>query len=206
MTTRKIEIGKTVVDDLAKVTEPREIYVGSGASTATLYKVEEARNACIETCAKEWAKVHKLDADDRDTYWKTIIPQALFDVLEAYTPDYSIVAAEAFLKQFGWTIKRPGDQSVTGDPAELWEEYLAELDGGEPSPQGAMAFAFAKVQRPGDAGAALDLAPEEAAFLKRRVSFLEMVAGTEAFDRNDEEGAALWRIIAKIKALPAEAG
>jgi hypothetical protein len=107
MTTRKIEIGKAIVAELANYTAPQEIFVGSGTETKDLYKLEERRNDLISACAKEWAKVRGLDPDDGGEYWNTIVPQALFDVLEGYTPAASIIAAEAFLKQFGWKVERP---------------------------------------------------------------------------------------------------
>nr|WP_166306400.1 hypothetical protein [Bradyrhizobium sp. 2S1]MCK7671482.1 hypothetical protein [Bradyrhizobium sp. 2S1] len=43
--------------------------------------------------------------------WTRTMPQALFDTLEGFSPQCAIVAAEAFLKQFGWKIERPGDET-----------------------------------------------------------------------------------------------
>lgn len=61
-----------------------------------------------------------------------------------------------------------------------------------------------RVEKDGEVAIALPLLPDEAAFLKRRVGYLETGAGTDDFDRNDEEDDALWRIIRKIKELPIE--
>ena len=103
MMTRKQQIGHDIGSDLAKLVEPKEIFVGS--NSGNLYGLEERRNAAITACANAWAKVNNVDPD---AFWTQSIPQTLFDTLESYSPQYSIIAAEAFLKQFGWEIGRPG--------------------------------------------------------------------------------------------------
>jgi hypothetical protein len=49
---------------------------------------------------------------DKVTFWKRAIPQALFDTLESYEVAVAIVAAEAFLKQFGWKVERPAQDDT----------------------------------------------------------------------------------------------
>jgi hypothetical protein len=69
----------------------------------------------MRDCAKEWLKVmaefrpalQDYSGEEDGTFWNAGIPQALFDTLESYSVATSIVAAEAFLKQFGWTVVRP---------------------------------------------------------------------------------------------------
>lgn len=127
MTTRKIEQGKTIVDELANYTAPQEIYIGSGKESANLYKLEERRNDVINSCAKEWGKLRGLDPDDRDAYWTTIMPQALFDVLEGFTAATSVIAAEAFLKQFGWKVERPGARPQDDHVGDVVHEAISSL-------------------------------------------------------------------------------
>lgn len=43
---------------------------------------------------------------------------------------------------------RGGQTREEVDPADLWDDYLSELDGDEPSPQGAMAFAVDALSKP----------------------------------------------------------
>jgi hypothetical protein len=94
--------------------EPSESFIGR--EQQRLYDLEAARNATIVACAKEWLAIKGLD-DDR--YWPEALPQALFDTLESYSPQYSIIAAEAFLKQFGWKIERPSE--ATSEPIKCSE-------------------------------------------------------------------------------------
>jgi len=122
MTTRKQEIGRNIGPELAKLVEPSEIFVG--ANHKKLYQLESSRSVAIQACAEEWAKVMRLDPD-KDVFWNRAVPQALFDVLEAYSPQCSIIAAEASLKQFGWKIERP--QSIDEIAAEVTAECKAEM-------------------------------------------------------------------------------
>jgi hypothetical protein len=115
----KHEIGLEIGPRRRNIIEPTEIFIGRSKATDKLYDAEEVRAEAIKSCAKEWAKVHGADVEDKDAFWNHIIPQALFDTLESYSPAAAIVAAEAFLKQFGWKIERP--QPETGHSKELLE-------------------------------------------------------------------------------------
>jgi hypothetical protein len=83
--------------------EPQRIRIGRGKSTDRLYDLEEKRQAAIEACAKEWAKVRGVD-DGR--YWIETLPQQLFDIMESYDPYIAITACEGFLKLHGRKVER----------------------------------------------------------------------------------------------------
>src|SRR4051812_7079047 len=62
MTTRKQNLGCALGPDLAKIVEPKEIFVGS--NSGKLYNLEEKRNAAITACANAWAKANSVDPDE----------------------------------------------------------------------------------------------------------------------------------------------
>jgi hypothetical protein len=132
MTTRKQGLGRDLargggMPELTGIVEPKEIFVGDAAEK--LYDLEARRNAAIKACAIEWGIVTK--AGDEDILWTQLIPQALFDTLEFCSPQYSIIAAEAFLKQFGWKIERPGTPFYTiREVLEKIERRCTELTAG----------------------------------------------------------------------------
>ena len=110
MTIRKQTIGLDLASGggrqkLANIVEPKEIFIGDSDAAKTLYRLENKRNAAITACATEWGKV--MDVDLERMLWSQLMPQALFDTLESYSPAAAIIAAEAFLKQFGWKVERP---------------------------------------------------------------------------------------------------
>lgn len=84
--------------------EPQRIRIGRGKPTERLYALEEKRQAAIEACAREWARIRGV-AEER--YWIETLPQALFDIMEAYDPYVAITACEGFLKLHGWKAERP---------------------------------------------------------------------------------------------------
>lgn len=104
MTTRKQTLGLDIASELMTFVEPSEIFIGAKAER--LYALERRRSEAIMACAKEWAKIRGYDDE---ALWVRSVPQALFDTLESYSIGGSIVAAEAFLKQFGWKVERPTD-------------------------------------------------------------------------------------------------
>jgi hypothetical protein len=87
---------------LTALTEPKRQFIGDAAKE--LYRLEEKRSEAIQACAHEWAKLMDVSSDD---LWSKSMPQALFDTLETFDTSCAIIAAEAFLKQFGWNIERP---------------------------------------------------------------------------------------------------
>ena len=134
MTIYKQKIGLEIGSELEKLVEPTEIFIGDKAKT--LYDLEEYRASAIQACAKEWGRLNGIDASYQEMFWNRLIPQTLFDTLESYSPQYSIIAAEAFLKQFGWEIGRPGIgngwHSLKDDPpgAEHATFFIGNSEGG----------------------------------------------------------------------------
>lgn len=100
--TRDLARGQDALKKLDRCVPPKDYFVGGGAKR--LYTYEEQRGKIIEKCAKEWAKLAEVPEEE---YWYQSLPQALHDMLENYQLESSIVAAEAFLKRFGWTVTRP---------------------------------------------------------------------------------------------------
>lgn len=97
-----LQRGQLALKDIEQLVAPHPIYIGGGASN--LYKAEDKRSEHIKACATEWAKVAGVS---EELYWKQSIPQALHDVLDSFDTQCAIVAAEAFLKRFGWKVERP---------------------------------------------------------------------------------------------------
>ncbi len=94
--------GIRALETIEKYAIPQEVFVGGGARK--LYDLEERRRKIIDQCAKEWAKVAEVPETE---FWTRSLPQALFDMLNAYQVESALVAAEGFLKQHGWTVERP---------------------------------------------------------------------------------------------------
>lgn len=96
------ERGKLALATLGNYAEPSAIFIGDDARK--LYELENRRTEIIRACAEEWAR--HCDVNKKE-FWTRSLPQALFDTLEKYQTECSIVAAEAFLKQLGWKVERP---------------------------------------------------------------------------------------------------
>jgi hypothetical protein len=89
--------------DLSKLVEPRRVRIGSAEEK--LYALEEKRNKIIHACAEEWARIVEKAFEEKSDKWKQSIPQALFDTLESFQTDCSLVACIAFLKLHGVIVE-----------------------------------------------------------------------------------------------------
>jgi hypothetical protein len=96
------ERGVAALSTIDKMVAPRPAFIGSGAKA--FYAAEAKRSEYIKRCATEWAKVAGVD---QEQFWTRSMPQALHDMLDAFEVSSAIVAAEAFLKRFGWKVERP---------------------------------------------------------------------------------------------------
>lgn len=101
---RDLEKAKYAQEALAKgtCTKPSPIFIADGAKK--LYKLEEKRAELIREIAKEWSKVCEVPEHE---FWTRAIPQAVYDTLGAYGHETSLLAAEAHLERYGYTITRP---------------------------------------------------------------------------------------------------
>lgn len=93
-----------------------------------LYRLEERRNEMVKQCAQEWLKVAptqfpyleqliKNAGSDQEKLWRIAMPQALFDLLDAFDLEAAKVAAEAFLKQHGYTVTKLNSDNHNSIPA-----------------------------------------------------------------------------------------
>lgn len=102
LTERDLERAKLAQKDLPKYTKPSNIFIGLSATQ--LYNLERRRSAAIRACANEWARVIGVDKAE---FWTRSIPQSLYETLEQYEIGAAVIAAEAFLERYGYTITRP---------------------------------------------------------------------------------------------------
>jgi hypothetical protein len=81
---------------MAEITRPRSIFIGRGDDTQKLYGLEEKRKVLIQKCAEELQKldIHENMAD----FWNCAMPQALYDVLEGYSPNLTRAVCTAWLE------------------------------------------------------------------------------------------------------------
>lgn len=107
-----------------KIVRPRVIYLGSGGTNEKLYRLEAKRKGVIERCANELAKI--LNHREQD-YWEETMPQALYDVLESYSPNTVAVVCKAWLedhpqaKQFAdQLLDVPTSRSETESRDHAW--------------------------------------------------------------------------------------
>lgn len=106
--------GQSALMRLAQYVSPLPYFVsGDGGDGEKLYDLERKRNDIIRDCAKRWAKI--AGVEDKE-FWVQSLPQALHDLLEAWDTPAAVIAAESFLKRYGWKVERP----------ELREEFVAE--------------------------------------------------------------------------------
>jgi len=110
--TKDEAMGQTVLDTLGQYTPPLPLFIDGEAKK--LYKLEEKRNEYIHLCANEWAVL--TDTAD-NALWFVSIPQVLHDTLDSFQVESAIVAAEAFLKRFGWRVERPERTVFPNKPA-----------------------------------------------------------------------------------------
>jgi hypothetical protein len=93
------ERGVAALSLIDKMVAPQPAFIGGRAKA--LYTAEAKRAEYIKRCATAWAKVAGVD---QEQFWTRSVPQALHDAFETAS---AIVAAEAFLKRFGWKVERP---------------------------------------------------------------------------------------------------
>lgn len=96
---------RSAVEMLPNYKPPQSIFIGGSARK--LYQAEERRSTAIKTCATEYCRLAELDHKDQIVFWKTAIPQALFDTLDSFETSASITAAKAFLEHYGFTVTAP---------------------------------------------------------------------------------------------------
>lgn len=101
---RDLERAKLVQQSIEKYTKPTPCFIGDSAGSRKLYAAEAKRSVLIGQCAAEWSKIMGVDKAE---YWKRAIPQALYDIFDGYEMGAAVVAAEAFLERYGYTITRP---------------------------------------------------------------------------------------------------
>lgn len=81
---------------------PVSIRIDAGAKK--LYSAESKRNYWIEKCADEWLDLCGFDPGNPAEKWGRGMPQALYDLLEAFNEDASVMAAQAFLEFKGYQV------------------------------------------------------------------------------------------------------
>ena len=74
---------------------PRAIYIDGGSIHEKLYRLEEKRADAVQAAAVELAKLLKHKAAD---FWGVTMPQALYDVLERYSPSMVRLVCQAWLE------------------------------------------------------------------------------------------------------------
>ena len=92
------------LDRAREYRKPEPQFIDAGATK--LYKLEDKRADNIMACAKEWASINGIEAPGAKIY-ELAIPQALYDTLDRFDLTAALLAAEAFLENYGYKVERP---------------------------------------------------------------------------------------------------
>ena len=90
--------------ELAKAEVPTGQAFGRDRATARLYQLEEKRNAAVKAAAKELGKLLKHREEE---FWTRTMPEALYALLDSFSPTVVRVVCETWLAR---NPARKGDE------------------------------------------------------------------------------------------------